>query len=73
VLSDDGAAVVWADDPQSERVIDIARERGNRVFTVGEHGDDLRLITREPTLLGQGLTIRADGADHRVTLPLIGA
>ncbi|PCG14952.1 MULTISPECIES: UDP-N-acetylmuramoyl-L-alanyl-D-glutamate--2,6-diaminopimelate ligase [Sphingomonas] len=73
VLSDDGAAVVWADDQQSERVIDIARERGNRVFTVGEHGDDLRLIAREPTLLGQGLTIRADGADHRVTLPLIGA
>ena len=72
VLSDDGTAVVWADDPQSERVIDIARERGNRLFTVGEHGDDLRLVARDPTLLGQGLTIHAGGADHRVTLPLIG-
>lgn len=72
VLADGGTAVVWVDDPNSERVIDIARERGNRVFTVGEHGDDLRLIARAPTLLGQGLTIRAEGVDHRVTLPLIG-
>lgn len=72
VLDADGTAVVWADDPQSERVIDLARERGNRVMTVGEHGDDLRLVERAPTLLGQGLTIRAGGVDYRVTLPLIG-
>ena len=73
VLSSDGAAVVWADDPQSERVIDLARERGNRILTVGEHGDDLRLVERQPTLLGQGLTIRdAGGTVHKVTLPLIG-
>ncbi|WP_019516118.1 UDP-N-acetylmuramoyl-L-alanyl-D-glutamate--2,6-diaminopimelate ligase [Sphingomonas sp. Mn802worker] len=73
VLSPDGVAVVWADDPQSERVIDLARERGNRVMTVGEHGDDLRLVSRAPTLLGQGLVIAtADGAEHRVNLPLIG-
>ena len=73
VLSPDGVAVVWADDPQSERVIDLARERGNRVMTVGEHGDDLRLVSRAPTLLGQGLVIAtADGVEHRVNLPLIG-
>ncbi|WP_294192504.1 UDP-N-acetylmuramoyl-L-alanyl-D-glutamate--2,6-diaminopimelate ligase [uncultured Sphingomonas sp.] len=73
VLAHDGVAVVWADDPQSERVIDLARERGNRVKTVGEHGDDLRLVSRAPTLLGQGLVIAtADGAEHRVNLPLIG-
>ncbi len=73
VLAHDGVAVVWADDPQSERVIDLARERGNRVKTVGEHGDDLRLVSRAPTLLGQGLVIAtADGIEHRVNLPLIG-
>ena len=73
VLADDGTAVVWADDPQSERVIDLARERGNRVMTVGEHGDDLRLVSRAPTLLGQGLVVATpDGAEHRVNLPLIG-
>ena len=72
VLNDSGTAVVWRDDPQSERVIDLARERGNRIVTVGEHGDDLRLVARAPTLLGQGLTIRAGEAEHKVTLPLIG-
>ncbi|WP_294352908.1 UDP-N-acetylmuramoyl-L-alanyl-D-glutamate--2,6-diaminopimelate ligase [uncultured Sphingomonas sp.] len=73
VLADNGVAVVWADDPQSERVIDLARERGNRVMTVGEHGDDLRLVSRAPTLLGQGLVIAtADGVEHHVDLPLIG-
>lgn len=73
VLSTDGSAVVWADDPQSERVVDLARERGNRIISVGEHGDTLRLVSRDPTLLGQGLVIRADGVDHHVTMPLIGA
>jgi UDP-N-acetylmuramoyl-L-alanyl-D-glutamate--2,6-diaminopimelate ligase len=73
VLDPTGTAVVWRDDPQSERVIDLARERGNRIVTVGEHGDDLRLVSRDPTLLGQGLVVRAGGTDHKVTLPLIGA
>lgn len=73
VLAPDGTAVVWADDPNSERVVDLARQRRNRLFTVGEHGDDLRLVSRDPTLLGQGLVIAAGGVEHRVTLPLIGA
>jgi UDP-N-acetylmuramoyl-L-alanyl-D-glutamate--2,6-diaminopimelate ligase len=73
VLSPDGAAVVWADDPQSARVIDLARERGNRLVTVGAQGETLRLVGRDPTLLGQGLTIEAEGQTYKVTLPLIGA
>lgn len=73
VLHDDGAVVVWADDPHSDRVIDLAHARRNRLLTVGEHGDTLRLVARDPTLLGQGLTIAAEGREHRVTLPLIGA
>ena len=73
VLSTDGTAVVWADDPQAARVIDLARERGNRLVTVGTQGETLRLVGRDPTLLGQGLTIEADGQTYKVTLPLIGA
>jgi UDP-N-acetylmuramoyl-L-alanyl-D-glutamate--2,6-diaminopimelate ligase len=72
VLSPDGAAVVWADDVESARVIDLAQARGNRLVTVGERGQTLRLVERDPTLLGQGLVIEAEGATHRVTLPLIG-
>ena len=73
VLSPEGTAVVWADDVQSARVIDMAHARGNRLITVGTRGDTLRLTDRTPTLLGQGLTIEADGATHRINLPLIGA
>jgi len=72
VLDPDGTAVVWADDPHSERVIDIARMRGNRVMTVGEHGSTIRLVSREPTLLDQKLVVAVEGQEHRVGLPLIG-
>jgi len=73
VLDPDGVAVVWADDPHAARVVDLARERGNHILCVGEHGDTLRLVSRDPTLLGQGLVIEAEGKTHKVTLPLIGA
>ncbi len=73
VVRDDGVVVVWADDPSADRVIDLARARNLRLISVGEHGETLRLTAREPTLLGQGLTIEADGQAHKVTLPLIGA
>lgn len=72
VLDPDGTAVVWADDAHSERVLDIARMRGNRIMTVGEHGSTIRLIAREPTLLDQKLVVAVDGVEHRVSLPLIG-
>jgi UDP-N-acetylmuramoyl-L-alanyl-D-glutamate--2,6-diaminopimelate ligase len=73
VLSPQGTAVAWADDPQSARVVDLARARGNRLVTVGTHGDTLRLVARDPALLGQGLTIEAEGKAYKVNLPLIGA
>lgn len=73
VLESDGAAVVWADDPASARVIEVARARGIRAISVGMQGETLRLMSRDPTLLGQGLVIEADGRTHKVMLPLIGA
>ena len=73
VLDPEGTAVVWADDPQAARVVDLAHARRQKVITVGERGGALKLIDRDPTLLGQGLVIEAEGRDHRVNLPLIGA
>ena len=73
VLDVDGTSVVWADDANSERVVDLARARGNKIVSVGEHGETLRLVSRDPTLLGQGLVIEAEGKSHKVNLPLIGA
>jgi UDP-N-acetylmuramoyl-L-alanyl-D-glutamate--2,6-diaminopimelate ligase len=73
VVDADGAAVVWADDPQAARVIDLARERGLALLTVGTHGSTLRLVERIPGQLGQTLMIEAEGKTHRIVLPLIGA
>ncbi len=73
VVVDGGAAVIWADDPRSAQAADIARQRGLQVMTVGAKGDDLRLMDRQVTALGQMLQLRHAGKDYTVSLPLIGA
>jgi UDP-N-acetylmuramoyl-L-alanyl-D-glutamate--2,6-diaminopimelate ligase len=73
VLAEDGVAVVWADDPASARVAEIARGRGITVLSVGTRGETLKLAAHEPTLLGQGLTVEAEGKTFKINLPLIGA
>lgn len=74
VVGSDGTAVVWADDlPWSNKVMAAARTAGLRLMTVGEMGQDLRLLSRTPTQLGQTLEIEASGREHKVMLPLIGA
>jgi UDP-N-acetylmuramoyl-L-alanyl-D-glutamate--2,6-diaminopimelate ligase len=73
VIADDGAAVIWADDPKAARVIDLARERGLRLIRVGAAGEEIRLLSRDPSQLGQVLTVEAEGKTHKVSLPLIGA
>ncbi|RIV87846.1 UDP-N-acetylmuramoyl-L-alanyl-D-glutamate--2,6-diaminopimelate ligase [Aurantiacibacter zhengii] len=73
VVDDGGTAVVWADDEWSQRVIDLAKERGLRTFTVGEKGKDINLIARTPSPLGQELKFVHAGRAHAIRLPLIGA
>jgi UDP-N-acetylmuramoyl-L-alanyl-D-glutamate--2,6-diaminopimelate ligase len=73
VVDKDGTAVVWADDAASSRVIELARERGLNLITVGTKGETLKLVDRTPTQLGQTLQIEAEGKVHKVNLPLIGA
>jgi UDP-N-acetylmuramoyl-L-alanyl-D-glutamate--2,6-diaminopimelate ligase len=73
VVDADGTAVVWMDDPASTRVAEIAAERGLRLLTLGTKGETLRIVDRQPTQLGQTLTIEAEGKAHIVKLPLIGA
>jgi UDP-N-acetylmuramoyl-L-alanyl-D-glutamate--2,6-diaminopimelate ligase len=73
VVTDDGAAVVWADDLKSAEVIARAKKRGLLLFTVGERGGDIRLVKREWTPLGQRLTLEYAGKAASLVLPLIGA
>jgi UDP-N-acetylmuramoyl-L-alanyl-D-glutamate--2,6-diaminopimelate ligase len=73
VVEPDGTAVLWMDDPKSDEVAALCKTRGLRLITVGAKGETLRLLHRTPSQLGQTLTIEAEGARHRLILPLIGA
>lgn len=74
VVESNGTAVIWADDdPWSQKVIERAESRKLELFTVGENGSTLRLVSQTPTHLGQVLMVKAQGNTHRIALPLIGA
>ena len=78
VVQDGGTAVIWADDGPhnsgwSDRAIAHASARGLHLFTVGQRGKTIRLISANPGHLGQTLEIEHDATRHTVNLPLIGA
>jgi UDP-N-acetylmuramoyl-L-alanyl-D-glutamate--2,6-diaminopimelate ligase len=73
VLAPDGTAVIWTDDTKSAEVLRRVEARGLKAITVGMKGETLRLLGRQPSQLGQTLTIEAGGRTHKVSLPLIGA
>ncbi|KKW91220.1 UDP-N-acetylmuramoyl-L-alanyl-D-glutamate--2,6-diaminopimelate ligase [Sphingobium chungbukense] len=73
VVAPQGAAVVWADDAWSGKVLQRATKRGLRVLSVGVQGQALRLANRTPTQLGQTLEVEVEGKSYKVNLPLIGA
>ncbi|MBV1918644.1 MAG: UDP-N-acetylmuramoyl-L-alanyl-D-glutamate--2,6-diaminopimelate ligase [Sphingomonadaceae bacterium] len=73
IVRDGGAAVIWSDDPWSQKVIDHARRRGLRLFSIGESGETLRIVSREPVQSGQTLTVEFEGRRYVIQLPLIGA
>ena len=74
VVADDATVVVWAGSSEwSARAIEHARKRRLRVLTVGERGEDIRLLAQSPTQLGQELTIEHAGVKRTIRLPLIGA
>jgi len=73
VLPVTGTAVVWADDTVSAQFAAAAQSRGIAIVSVGTHGETLKLVDREPSLLGQTLTIEAERRVHKIVLPLIGA
>ncbi len=66
-------AVIWADDPKSNEVIERSKRRGLDVMTVGRKGETIRLAEQSPTTLGQTLLLDHGGKSYRLSLPLIGA
>lgn len=77
IVTDHGAAVIWSDDAWSHQASEHARDRGLRLFTVGEAGESnengIRLLARSPGQLGQELELEHARVRRKVSLPLIGA
>jgi UDP-N-acetylmuramoyl-L-alanyl-D-glutamate--2,6-diaminopimelate ligase len=73
VLPEGAAAVVDADGAGAETFAAAARARGVRVLTTGRNGGFLRLAEQRRDGLGQHLTVRVNGGEHRLFLPLAGA
>jgi UDP-N-acetylmuramoyl-L-alanyl-D-glutamate--2,6-diaminopimelate ligase len=68
-----GTAVMNADSAALDAFAGTARLHGKGLYTVGENGQGLRLISREPLADGQILTIEADKKTYKVKLPFAGA
>jgi UDP-N-acetylmuramoyl-L-alanyl-D-glutamate--2,6-diaminopimelate ligase len=73
VVEEGGTAVVWTGDAKSAEVIERAKKRGLKLLTVGPEADDIRLVSRQSTSLGQGLVLGHDQKEYKFSLPLIGA
>lgn len=73
VVDETGTAVIWADDEYSDKAIARAKARDLRLITVGEKGQGIQMLSREPTQLGQTLELKIQGGVSKVKLPLIGA
>lgn len=65
-------AVLNADSDAYDAFAATAVTSGQSVFSVGEAGQALKLLSRQPTPEGQTLKIEAAGGTYEVRLPLVG-
>ena len=75
LVAPDGVAVVAADHPYAAAVIDAAKARGLRLFTVGREGDarrGIRLVEATIDGFGQRLALAHAGRSYALRLPLVG-
>jgi UDP-N-acetylmuramoyl-L-alanyl-D-glutamate--2,6-diaminopimelate ligase len=73
VLSEDGVAVINANDPRGADMAEIAADRGQAVLRVGHAAEcDLRIVGQRFDATGQDLRLRWQGEAHQVRLNLIG-
>ena len=73
VLPPSGVAVINADSSEAGAFIRAATARGQTVIRVGEHGTELRLISRNAVGDGQDLVVEWQGKRYTIALPLAGA
>jgi len=73
LISPGGTAVIGVDDCYAGQVIEAAKKRGLKTVTVGERGEDIRLVGGSIEGFAQILTISHGGRTYKIKLPLVGA
>lgn len=73
LIAPGGTAVIANDHEHSAAVAAAARGRGLKLFTVGRHGDDIRLLDVVVEGSTQRLTLAHLGRSRTLRLPLMGA
>lgn len=73
VIMDGGTAVINADSPQAQEILEIARTRGLKVMTFGRGGQSIRILERVAHSDGQSLSLMIGKQDVKLDLPLAGA
>lgn len=73
LLPQGATAVVNVDGPGADEITRRTREAGRRVVRVGRSGDELVLTALHPTPTGLAVTVRHEGGEAALQLPLIGA
>jgi UDP-N-acetylmuramoyl-L-alanyl-D-glutamate--2,6-diaminopimelate ligase len=72
LVVDGGTAVIDVDDCYAGQVVEAARKRGLKVMTVGEKGDDIKLVSGAIDGFAQSVTLAYGGKTYKVKLPLVG-
>ncbi len=68
-----GTAVVGVDDCYAGQVVAAAEKRGLKIMTVGERGEDIKLLSRTIDGFAQRVGIAFAGKSYEIKLPLVGA
>jgi len=67
-----GTAVIDVDDCYAGQVVEAAKQRGLKIMTVGEKGDDIKLVSGAIDGFAQVVTLAHGGKQYTVKLPLVG-
>jgi UDP-N-acetylmuramoyl-L-alanyl-D-glutamate--2,6-diaminopimelate ligase len=73
LIAPGGTAVINIDDCYAGQVVEAANKRRLKIISVGEQGEDIRLVGGSIDGFAQIITIAHAGRKHKVRLPLVGA
>ncbi|WP_322097195.1 UDP-N-acetylmuramoyl-L-alanyl-D-glutamate--2,6-diaminopimelate ligase [Pelagibius sp. Alg239-R121] len=73
LMTPGGTAVLNADVPEFEQLVEICNGRGLPILSYGSNGGDLKLVSRTPTPAGQSLKLEVLGETYETTFPVAGS